>query len=264
VGHRGTDLCLAVAFLFAAFPTQMLLERGNIDALVFFLLALALTVRPAWVAAAAWALATLTKIYPALLGPYLWRLRGQRFVWVALAVAAVVGAAFWRETLAYGPHLLMRVSEERFRENLSPVAYFGHGFHVYAVLYVVLSLWLDWRILSRDSTPEVRRFLGGAWMVPMLFFPREVLPYVAVVVFLTFVTLDPLEQRLQRWQCIGLALLESLIMMPTTGFAFVTEALDWYAIPRVALFLYSLALIAFKVQLLRDPRAARVDGSPGA
>src|SRR5512136_2628955 len=50
-GHRGADVFLTVAFLFATFPAQMLAERGNIDALIFLLLALALVVRPAWLAA---------------------------------------------------------------------------------------------------------------------------------------------------------------------------------------------------------------------
>lgn len=35
-GHRGTGVFLTVAFLFAGFPAQMLVERGNIDALLFF------------------------------------------------------------------------------------------------------------------------------------------------------------------------------------------------------------------------------------
>jgi Glycosyltransferase family 87 len=255
-GHRGTDVFLTVAFLFATFPAQMLIERGNIDALIFLLLALALAARPAWLAAVAWTLAALIKIYPALLGPYLWRSRGHRSLLVSIAVVALVCAAFWRETLAYGPHLLMRATEERFDQNLSPVAYFGHGFHIYALAYVALNLWLDRRLLSQETTTEVRRFLGGAWIVPMLFFPRVVLSYVGVVLVLAFVALDPLEQRLRRWQRLGLALLEGLVMMPTTGFAFVTGELEWYAIPQVALFLYSLALIALKLKLLRESRAS--------
>jgi hypothetical protein len=251
-GHRGTDVFLTLAFLFASFPAQMLIERGNIDALIFLLLALALTLRPAWSAAAAWALAALIKIYPILLGPYLVRSRGRRAFWAALAVVAVISAVFWRETLAYGPHLLMRATEERFDQNLAPSAYFGHGFYAYALGYVVLNLWLDQRLLARDTTTEVRRLLGGAWIVPMLFFPRVVLSYVGVALVLAFVALDPLEQRLRGWQRIGLAVLEGLIMMPTAGLAFVTDELEWYAIPQVALVLYSAALVAFKLQLLRD------------
>jgi len=254
-GHRGADVFLTLAFLFAAFPAQMLIERGNIDALVFLLLALALTVRPLWLAAVVWALAALTKIYPALLGPHLWRTRGDRWLLVSLAVVAVVCAGFWRETLAYGPHLVMRATEQLFEPNLSPVGYFGHGFHVYALAYVALSLWLDRKLLSRNTTAELRHFLGSAWIVPMLFFPRDVLAYVGVSLVLTFTALDPLEHRLRRWQRVGLALLEALIMIPTTGFVFVTDEIEWYAIPRVALFSYSLALVAIKVQLLGESRA---------
>ena len=254
-GHRGPDVLLTLAFLFAAFPAQMLIERGNIDALVFLLLALALIARPAWLAAVAWALAALVKIYPILLAPFLWRAHGRRWLLVALAVLAVVCAAFWRETLAYGPHLLMRATEQRFEPNLSPVGSFGRGFHVYALAYVALNLWLDWRLLVRGTTVDVRRFIGSTWIVPMLFFPRDVLAYVGVSLTLTFVALDPLEHLLQRWQRMGLALLEGLIMIPTTGFAFVTDERAWYAIPRVALVLYSLALVAFKLQLLRESRA---------
>jgi hypothetical protein len=213
--------------------------------------------------AVAWALAALIKIYPALLGPYLWRVHGRRWLLVALALLTVVCAAFWRETLAYGPHLIMRATEQLFEPNLSPVGYFGHGFHVYALAYVALNLWLDRRLLSRDTTSELRRFLGGAWIVPMLFFPRDVLAYVGVSLVLTFVALDPLEARLRRWQRLGLALLEGLIMMPTTGFAFVTDEPEWYAIPQVALFLYSLALVAIKVQLLRDSRASAQPSASG-
>lgn len=255
-GHRGTDVFLTVAFLFATFPAQMLIERGNIDALIFFLLAFALVVRPAWLAAVAWALAALIKIYPVLLGPFLWRVHGRRWLLVALASVAVVCATFWRETFAYGPHLIMRATEQLFEPNLSPVGYFGHGFHVYALAYVALNLWLDRQLLARETTTEVRRFLGGAWIVPMLFFPRDVLAYVGVSLVLTFVALDPLEHRLRRWQRLGLALLEGLIMIPTTGLVFVTDEMEWYAIPRVALFLYSLALVALKVQLLRESRAS--------
>ena len=255
-GHRGTDVVLTVAFLFASFPALMLIERGNIDALIFLLLALALAVRPAWLAAVAWALASLIKIYPALLGPFLWRAHGRRWLLVALAVVTVVCGTFWHETLAYGPHLIMRATEQLFEPNLSPVGYFGHGFHVYALAYVALNLWLDRQLLSRQATSEVRRFLGSAWIVPMLFFPRDVLAYVGVSLVLTFVALDPLEHRLRRWQRIGLALLEGLIMIPTTGLVSVTEQMEWYAIPRVALFLYSLALVAFKLQLLRESRAS--------
>jgi hypothetical protein len=262
-GHRGTDVLLTVAFLFATFPAQMLIERGNIDALIFLLLALVLAARPSWLAAVAWALAALIKIYPALLGPYLWRSRGRRSLLWALVVVAVVCAAFWRETIAYGPHLMMRATEERFDQNLSPVAYFGHGFHIYALAYVALNLWLDRRLLSREATTEVRRFLGGAWIVPMLFFPRVVLSYVGVVLVLAFIALDPLEQRLRRWQRLGLALLEGLVMIPTTGLAFVTDELEWYAIPQVALFLYSLALVAIKMQLLRESRASALPSTGG-
>jgi hypothetical protein len=262
-GHRGPDVFLTLAFLFASFPAQMLIERGNIDALIFLLLALALTARPAWLAAVAWALAALVKIYPVLLGPYLWRTRGHRWLLVSLAVVAVVCAAFWRETLAYGPHLMMRATEQLFEPNLSPVGYFGHGFHVYALAYVALNLWLDRQLLSRVTTPEVRRFLGSAWIVPMLFFPRDVLAYVGVSLVLTFVALDPLEHRLLRWQRLGIALLEGLIMIPTTGLVFVTDEIEWYAIPRVALFLYSLALVALKAQLLRESRAAAPSSASG-
>ncbi|MBS0396828.1 MAG: DUF2029 domain-containing protein, partial [Proteobacteria bacterium] len=228
-GHRRADIGLTLAFLFASFPALMLLERGNIDALVFLLVALALLARRVSLSAAAWALAVLTKIYPLLLGPFLWRSRGRRWLLVAAGVVVAVSALFWRETLAYGPHLLMRAGEELFPENLSPVAYFGHGFHAYALAYVALNLGLDWRLLAASPSPEVRRFLGAAWAVPMLFFPREVLPYVGVVLLLTFVALDPLEQRLRRWQRIALALLEALIMMPTTGFVSVTDEIGWYS-----------------------------------
>ncbi len=257
-GHRGPGVLLTVAFLFAGFPAQMLIERGNIDALVFLLLALALVARPASLAAAAWALAALTKIYPLLVAPFLWRVHGRRWPMVALFVLAVVCAVFWRETLAYGPHLLMRATEQRFEPNLSPVGTFGRGFHAYALGYVALNLWLDARLLGRDTTADVRRFLGSTWIVPMLFFPRDVLAYVGVSLTLTFVAVDPLEHLLMRWQRAGLALLEGLMMVPTTGFAFVTAERAWYAVPRVALVLYSLALIAFKVQLLRESRAPPV------
>jgi hypothetical protein len=39
--------------------------------------------------------------------------------------------------------------------------------------------------------------------------------------------------------------------------------MEWYAIPRVALFLYSLALVAFKLQLLRESRASTLPSSSG-
>jgi hypothetical protein len=262
-GHRGTDVFLTVAFLFATFPAQMLIERGNIDALIFLLLALALAVRPAWLAAVAWALASLIKIYPALLGPFLWRLHGRRWLLVALALVTAFCSIFWRETLAYGPHLVMRATEQLFEPNLSPVGYFGHGFHVYALAYVALNLWLDRQILSRGTTAEVRRLLGAAWIVPMLFFPRDVLAYVGVSLVLAFVALDSLEYRLRRWQCVGLALLEGLIMIPTTGLVSVTGEMEWYAIPRVALFLYSLALVALKLQLLREACSSVLPSSSG-
>ena len=262
-GHRVLDVCLTVAFLFATFPAQMLIERGNIDALIFLLLALALVARPAWLAGAAWALASLIKIYPTLLGPLLWRVHGRRWLLVALAVVTVVCGTFWRETLAYGPHLVMRATEQLFEPNLSPVGYFGRGFHVYALAYVVLNLWLDRQLLARETTSAVRRFLGSAWIVPMLFFPRDVLAYVGVSLVLTFVALDPLEHRLPRWQRLGLALLEGLVMIPTTGLVSVTDEMEWYAVPRVALFLYSLALVAFKLQLLRESRASELPSSSG-
>ena len=262
-GHRGADVFLTIAFLFATFPAQMLIERGNIDALVFLLLALALAARPAWLAAVAWALASLVKIYPVLLGPFLWRVHGRRWLLVALAVVAVVCGAFWRETLAYGPHLVMRATEQLFEPNLSPVGYFGREFHVYALAYVALNLWLDRRLLAGATTNDVRRFLGAAWIVPMLFFPRDVLAYVGVSLILVFVALDPLEHRLRRWQRLGLALLEGLIMIPTTGLVSVTEQMDWYAVPRVALFLYSIALVAFKVQLLREWPASALPSGDG-
>jgi hypothetical protein len=263
-GHRGADLGLSVAFLFASFPAQMLIERGNIDALVFLLLALALVARPAWFAGAAWALAALTKVYPLLLAPVVWRERGYRALLAAGLVAAVVTAAFWQPTVDYLPRLAMRAAEERFRENISPVAYFGHGFHAYALAYLVLNLWLDHRLIARGAPPALGRFLAASWVVPMLFFPREVLPYVAVVLVLAFAALDPLDGWLRPWQRLGLAFLEALIMLPTAGFAFVTDELAWFAVPRVALFLYSVAILAFKARLLRDgewPRTA--DASPG-
>ena len=254
-GHRASGVFLTVVFLYAAFPAQMLLERGNIDAIIFVLLAIALVARPAWLSAMAWALATLIKISPALLAPLLWRVHGRRWLVVALSAVIIVCAAFWRETLAYGPHLVMRATEQLFEPNLSPVGYFGRGFHIYALVYVALNLWLDRLVLRHDSTPEVRRFLGGAWIVPMLFFPRDVLAYVGVSLVLTFVALDPLEHRLRPAQRMGFAVLEGLIMVPTTGIVSVTHEAEWYAIPRVALFVYSLALVAFKVKLLRESRA---------
>jgi hypothetical protein len=52
-------------------------------------------------------------------------------------------------------------------------------------------------------------------------------------------------------------------MVPTTGLAFVTGELAWYAIPQVALFLYSVALIAHKVQLLRVSRASALKSTSG-
>lgn len=263
-GHRGTDLGLSLVFLFAAFPTQMLVERGNIDALVFLLVALALLARPAWLAGAAWALAALTKIYPVLIAPVVWRDRGYRALVAAALVAAVVTAAFWQQTLDYLPRLAMRAAEERFRENISPVAYFGHGFHVYALGYLAINLWLDHRLIARGAPPALRRFLAASWVVPMLFFPREVLPYVAVVLLFAFLALDPLDAWLQPWQRLGLALLEALIMLPTAGFAFVTDDLGWFAVPRVALFLYSVAILALKLRLWRTPGWERTDvGTPG-
>lgn len=206
-------------------------------------------------AAVAWAFGSLIKIYPILLGPFLWRVYGRRWLVVALAVVAVVCVTFWRATLAYGPHLIMRATEQRFEPNLSPIGYFGHGFHIYALAYVALNLWLDRQLLSRQTTGEVRRFLGSAWIVPMLFFPRDVLAYVGVSLLLVFIALDPIEHMLRRWQRLGFAVTEGLIMIPTTGLVSVTDQMQWYAIPRVALFIYSLALVTFKMQLLRESRA---------
>jgi hypothetical protein len=52
-------------------------------------------------------------------------------------------------------------------------------------------------------------------------------------------------------------------MIPTTGLVAVTAEMGWYAIPRVALFLYSLALVAFKLQLLRESRASAPPSAGG-
>jgi hypothetical protein len=52
-------------------------------------------------------------------------------------------------------------------------------------------------------------------------------------------------------------------MIPTTGFAFVTGEPAWYAIPQVALFLYSVALIALRVQLLHVSRASALPSTGG-
>lgn len=245
---------LTAGFLFAAFPAQMLLERGNIDAIVFALLAVALVARPAWLSGAAWALACLIKIYPVLLGPFLWRTRGRAWIIAAVVVATVVTAAFWRETLAYGPHLVMRATEQLFEPNLSPVGYFGRGFHVYALAYVALNLVLDARLVAGGADDGLRRFLGGAWIVPMLFFPRDVLAYVGISLLLTFTTLDAISHRLGRTAVAGLAVLEGLIMLPTTGIVSVTHEAEWYSVPRIALFIYSLSLLALKLHWVRGAR----------
>ena len=69
LNHRRAFFITA-AFTALAFPTQMLLERGNIDGLIFFGLALCLYSNSSLVKSTSFVVIVLTKVYPILLAPF--------------------------------------------------------------------------------------------------------------------------------------------------------------------------------------------------
>jgi hypothetical protein len=263
LNHRRAFFITA-AFTALAFPTQMLLERGNIDGLIFFGLALCLYSNSSLVKSTSFVVIVLTKVYPILLAPF-FILTVKRFWLYAGVMAILCFAIFSNEFIQYLPNLNARVNTYRFSENMSPHGLFHFlsmtlerqwqsYFYVYAIPYVLVNVILDWKILKNDTQNQTILLLGSFWVIPMLFFPSVVYAYSGIILLLPMLAIDTLNISFSKKIIVLIAAMETLLMFPTVGFAKVTGFELWYAIPPLMLWIASLVVIIWKIRLIRSSK----------
>ena len=259
---------ITAAFTALAFPTQMLLERGNIDGLIFFGLALCLYSKSALIKSTSFVVIVLTKVYPILLGPF-FIFTVKRFWFYAGAITLLCIAIFSNEFIQYLPNLNARVNTYRFSENMSPHGLFHFlsnklerqwqsYFYIYAIPYVLINLILDWQILNKDIRDKTKLLLGNLWVIPMLFFPSVVYAYSGIILLLPILMIDSLSSSFSKKAIILIGIAEALLMFPTVGFAKATGLEFWYAIPPLMLWISSLIVIGWKIQLIRSKKLLKM------
>ena len=257
---------ITAVFTALAFPTQMLLERGNIDGLIFFGLALCLYSKSALVKSASFVVIVLTKVYPILLAPF-FIFTVKRFWLYTGAITLLCMAIFSNEFIQYLPNLNARVNTYRFTENISPHGLFHFlsiklerqwqsYFYIYAIPYVLINLILDWKILNSIIQDKTKLLLGNLWVIPMLFFPSVVYAYSGIILLFPMLMIDALSSSLSKKKIILLAIAEALLMFPTVGFAKATGFEFWYAIPPLTLWIASMVVIGWKIRLIRSRKLA--------
>lgn len=253
---------ITVAFTALAFPTQMLLERGNIDGLIFFGLALCLYSKSTLVKSISFVVIVLTKVYPILLAPF-FILTVKRFWLYAGAILLLCLAIFSNEFIQYLPNLNARVNTYRFSENMSPHGLFHFlsnklerqwqsYFYLYAIPYVLINLILDWKILNSDIQDKTKLLLGNLWVIPMLFFPSVVYAYSGIILLFPLIVIDALYSSFSKKTIALIAIAGALLMFPTVGFAKATGFELWYAIPPLVLWVASLIVIDWKIRYIRS------------
>jgi hypothetical protein len=240
-----------------AYPTHMLLERGNIDGLIFLGLSICLFVSPSFVKSLSFVFIIFSKIYPLILGPYL-LLTVRNFWLYATLIAGLFMIFFHNEFFQYLPNLQMRVNYFRFSENISPhslFAYFSNLmqcncfnlFYLYAIPYLILNLYLDWRIIQKDKHMHLQILVGSLSLIPMLFFPSVVYAYSGIILLIPMVVLDTFASKFSKKIIFLIALLEALLMFPTVAYVKATGLEIFYGIPPLSLWISSLVIIIWKL-----------------
>lgn len=259
---------ITAVFSALAFPTQMLLERGNIDGLIFFGLALCLYSKSTPIKSTSFVVIVLTKAYPILLAPF-FIFTVKRFWLYAGVITLLFIAIFSNEFIQYLPNLNTRINTYRFTENISPHGLFHFlsislqqqwqsYFYIYAIPYVLINLCLDWKILTSKIWGQTKLLLGNLWLIPMLFFPSVVYSYSGIILLFPMLVLDTLDNTFSKKTMVSIAIAEASLMFPTVGFAKATGLEFWYAIPPLTLWLTSLAVLCWKIKLIRSSREIKI------
>jgi hypothetical protein len=252
------EFLLIVLFAALAFPTHMLLERGNIDGLIFWGLAICLFTTSSLVKSASFVIIIFSKIYPLILGPYL--LLTVRKFWIyTFLIAGLFMILFHQEFFQYLPNFQTRVNYFRFSENISPhglFAYFSelmkcncfNIFYLYAIPYVILNLYLDLKIIQKDKRGHLQILVGSLSLIPMLFFPSVVYAYSGIILLIPMVVIDAFSSQFSKKIIFLFALLEALLMFPTVGYVKATGLEIFYGIPPLSLWIASLLVLTWKMK----------------
>lgn len=258
-----------VLFAFASFPTQMLIERGNVDGVIMALLAGCLFAESLILVALCFVLAVLIKIYPLIFLPFLWFRYGRPFVVRAGVLTLLALLLFFPLFQDYVPNLLARLSLARFDENLSPQgllyglqlwfphmvpwlpALLGALIKGLVAVYIGINVYLDWRLAQTSRLQANAALAGAAWLPAMLFFPGLVYAYSAVILFLLFAVLEDCmhvqARPTERW---AVLVAEISLMFGATAYASVTGVMAFHAIPQIGLILLAILTLRVKSRLV--------------
>ena len=279
-----SPLVLVVALICALSPsTLMLLDRGNLDGLVFLPLCLFIALRHDRVAGPlALAMATCLKLYP---GVYILALVAQRRTTAALIAAAAVLAAIVllpADDLAFLHSQVVRAGVMRIDENLSGLALFwffdemlrgsgttGISAHpallAGTLLYVgALStcLWWDTKLIGRVRHPDLRLMLASyaGFCVSM---PSLVYLYSGVCLFIPLVALGQQGLSVSPARLKGFAVALGLSMLPARSLE-LTIGASWAGLLNLLPVLGSSLLLIQAVGLRIDLRNVTLLGAENA
>ena len=234
--HRlGATSAVAVALTCALSPsTVMLLDRGNVDGLVFLLTCLALTLRPdRWAAPLSLAAATCLKLYPGILVAALAAHGRVRAAAVAGAAILMAVAAMPLGDLAFVHGQVVRAGGMRLDENigaLTPFWLLDHNlafgdvggvpvrpFTLMAVLAygaaLCACLLCDARLAGRVGEPD-RRLLMASYAGFFLGLPSLVYLYSGVCLLIPLAALAQRGLRASPLRLNGMAVAIGLAMVP--------------------------------------------------
>jgi len=183
--HFGVSLprrILLMATVFAFYPAQFLVERGNLDGIMLFLFALALVVRPVWLKAFLMALSINVKLYTAV-AAIAWTLRRnwRAVAWTSLFTVLLV-LPFARLLPSFAHQMGFR-AVQHFADNLSPSALLGSLVEHPWVRLLYAAAWFATLVIAvlRAQHQDESRTLAllTPWMAAL---PLQVWPYTGLMV----------------------------------------------------------------------------------
>ncbi len=279
-----SSLVLVIAIIGAFSPaTLMLLDRGNLDGLVFLPLCAFIALQPnRMTSPLALAAATCLKLYP---GIFILAFIAHRRIGAALiAGGAVLSTVVLMPAgdLAFLHSQLVRAGGMRIEENLSGLAPFwaidellsqvgtiGLGLHpallTGAMLYagaLGTCLWLDGKLIGRVGNPDMRLLLAtyAGFCISM---PSLVFLYSGVCLFIPLAALGQRGLSASPTRLRGFALALGLTMLPARSFD-LTLGADWAKALNLLPIAGSVLLIVEAVGLRFDLRQSSGVRNAGA
>jgi len=235
-----------------SYPCLFILQRGNLDALVFLLVALHLCAPKEWMRSVALAVAILFKVYPALLLVGLVLQRRHREWLGCLLALALFSLPFGALNLEFIGVLQRRAGGYAPIENLSLVSFYHGMFDLLSAPFGVhgarSAVWpaLGWitfgtlfSLLLR-RIPQTSPWFSLALLPFLMLIPAQVFPYVGLFGLASIFYFEGLADcRHKRLGAVGLA----MICLHGTAWQLLTGMECWHLVNSAGAFLIAYSVV---------------------